>query len=125
MRLCEQNAVMPSDVEVLIEHELARQEWLDNASRVLSADRRVRAVILYGSLAREDADVWSDVDLIVIIDDASLEDVVATRLDFGSAFGDVAYTLDSFWNAPLDGAQVNVLYRLSSGLPLYVDWNLW
>jgi hypothetical protein len=51
--------------------------------------------------------------------------VVAARMVFPADFGTVVYRLDATWNAPMDGGQVNSLYVLDSGLPLYVDWNLW
>lgn len=111
--------------DLLDRHVERRDEWLDSAVGALAADRRVFALVLCGSLGRNDGDPWSDVDLVVFVDDDAVDDVVAARLQFVHGFGEALYTLDATWNAPLDGAQVNVLYRLSSGLPLYVDWNVW
>jgi hypothetical protein len=82
-------------------------------------------VLLYGSFGTGDVDPWSDIDLVVFVADAVLPPVVADRRRFGDRFGSPLYVLDSTWNAPLAGAQVNMLYQLESGLPLYVDWNLW
>jgi len=71
------------------------------------------------------AGLWSDVDLVVFLSDDVIARVVEERMGFPDRFGTLVYRLDSTWNAPIDGAQVNALYRLRSGLPLYVDWNLW
>jgi predicted nucleotidyltransferase len=109
----------------LREHIGYRAEWLRGAQSALRADQRAQAVVLHGSLGRGDPDEWSDIDVIVYVADVALPAAVEGRLTFGDPFGDRLYVLDSPWNAPLAGAQVNVLYRLESGLPLYVDWSLW
>lgn len=106
-------------------HTRARHRWLGAATEVLQRDPRIEAAILYGSFGRGDTDVWSDVDLLAFVTDAAIDDVVADRMAFPERFGTVVYRLDSTWNAPVDGAQVNALYVLDSGLPLYVDWNFW
>ncbi len=93
------------------------------AAEILEQDRRIDAAILYGSYGRADTDLWSDVDLLVFVADSAIENMVAERTVFPERFGTVVYRLDSTWNAPIDGAQVNALYLLDSGLPLYVDWN--
>lgn len=106
-------------------HSAARTAWLDAAIHRLDALPEVAAVLAYGSLGRDEADAWSDVDLIVVLNDDALERSVGDRLEFPRSFGDPLYVLDSTWNAPIDGAQVNVLYPVGSIIPLYVDWNLW
>jgi predicted nucleotidyltransferase len=98
---------------------------LEQAKATLAADDRIEAALLYGSFGRRDVDVWSDVDLIVFSNDQNVSAMVEGRLEFGDQFGTPLYVLDSAWNAPLEGAQVNVLYRLESELPLYVDFNIW
>lgn len=110
---------------ILGEHLEVRAAWLESMAVALAEDRGLQAALLYGSLGRGDADVWSDVDAIIVIDDSVLRSVVADRLGFARRFGQPLYVLDSPWNAPLGGAQINVLYRLNSPLPLYVDWNFW
>jgi predicted nucleotidyltransferase len=102
-----------------------RDAWWRATGAALSSDDRVTAALLCGSFGRGDADEWSDIDIIVFISDDRLAGVVADRSRFGEPFGTAVYVLDSTWNAPVTGAQVNVLYRLDTGLPLYVDWNLW
>ena len=106
-------------------HVERRDGWWRATEVALSFDDQVGAVLLYGSFGRGDADEWSDIDIIVFISDDRLAEVVADRTRFGERFGTAVYVLDSTWNAPVTGARVNVLYRLDTGLPLYVDWNLW
>lgn len=115
----------PSIVDQLGSHVQKRRDWLKAASDGLTADPRVRAALLYGSFGRGTEDEWSDIDIIVFIDDDGLTEVVDDRLDFPASFGRVLYLLDSTWNSPVGGGQVNALYDIGSGLPLYVDWNFW
>ncbi|MGQ0433474.1 MAG: nucleotidyltransferase domain-containing protein [Microthrixaceae bacterium] len=115
----------PSVVDQLGSHVQKRREWLEAASDRLAEDPRVLAALLYGSFGRGTEDQWSDIDIIVFIDDDGLAEVVDDRLDFPASFGRVLYLLDSTWNAPIGGGQVNALYDVGSGLPLYVDWNFW
>lgn len=109
----------------LAAHGEARGRWLAETTDALEQDPRIEAAILYGSFGRGDVDVWSDIDLLVFVTDIAIDDFVADRMNFPEQFGAVVYRLDSTWNAPVDGAQVNALYDLDSGLPLYVDWNFW
>lgn len=46
-----------------------QQETIAQVTEILSADDAVRGVLLGGSCAREDADVWSDIDLVVVVAD--------------------------------------------------------
>jgi predicted nucleotidyltransferase len=117
--------VRPRTQSVLTHHVRCRDEWLEQAKAKLSADDRIEGALLYGSFGQGTIDVWSDIDLIVFSNDRNVSALVEGRLEFGDQFGTPLYVLDSTWNAPLDGAQVNVLYRLESGLPLYVDFNIW
>jgi uncharacterized protein len=51
-----------------------RDELLDRARRLataLPAELRVRAVVVFGSVARGDFNKWSDVDVLVVADGAT------------------------------------------------------
>jgi hypothetical protein len=50
---------------------------LDRARAVFDADDRVRAAWVHGSLARGDGDALSDLDVIVAVDDAALDEFAA------------------------------------------------
>lgn len=99
----------------LIQHAVsARDELIDRVTTGLSADTRIHAVWLGGSMGRGEADVLSDVDLAIVI--VPGREVAADRFDILVRFGDVALTLDSPQNSHPNGAQVNALY---DSLPLH------
>jgi predicted nucleotidyltransferase len=112
-------------VTVLERHVRARGEWLGQAVNQLAADDRVEAVVLAGSLARGGGDAWSDIDLIVCVNEGERASTVEATEAWVSSFGMPLYVLEAKWNAPVGAAQLNTLYDLDDGLPLYVDWNLW
>jgi hypothetical protein len=66
---------VPDDIDVL---PAGYRDLLERAVEVLAADERVRAVWLSGSLARGDADVASDLDLLVAVADAEHEAFAAS-----------------------------------------------
>jgi predicted nucleotidyltransferase len=101
-------------------HAAARERWLAHALGVLTATEGVAAVELVGSLGRGDGDDWSDVDLLVFVDDdvRSSLDAVLPRL------GDVALVLDAPHNTRADGHSFGAVF-LVDGLPLATDWYVW
>lgn len=103
----------------------ARAEWLRRSVDKLAVDQRVEAVLLAGSLARGGGDAWSDIDLIVAVNEGHRASTIEATDAWVSAFGTPLYVLEAKWNAPVGAAQLNTLYDLDGGLPLYVDWNLW
>lgn len=103
----------------------ARSEWLSQAVEQLAADRRVEAVVLTGSLARGGGDTWSDIDIIVCVNEEGRASTIEATEAWVSSFGAPLYVLEARWNAPVGGAQLNTLYNLDAALTLYVDWNLW
>ena len=110
--------------EQLAAHVQSRALLVAQLKAAIARDPDVNSAILHGSLGRGDADPWSDVDVVVFIQDEAIPRVVEHRLTLPHRLGEPVYLLDSPWNAPADGAQVNALYQLNSGLPVYVDWNL-
>ena len=111
--------------ELLANYGADRLKLLRQLPDALAGAEGVRLAYLYGSLGRGDADSWSDIDVVVVLDRAAVEDTIEDRVAFPARLATPCYVLDSPWNAPLAGAQVNALYVGSSGLPVYVDWNLW
>jgi predicted nucleotidyltransferase len=110
--------------EQLARHTRARGRLVAQLQARVPVHPDVAGLILHGSLGRREADAWSDVDVVVFVDDDAVSDVVQARMAFPDLIGAPVYVLDSPWNAPLDGAQVNALYQLESGLPVFVDWSL-
>ncbi len=54
-----------------------RSGWLDAAAASLRADPAVSGAALVGSLGAGRADDWSDVDLLIVVDDPAVEEWVA------------------------------------------------
>jgi predicted nucleotidyltransferase len=64
-------------------------------------DRRVRALLLKGSLARGDADEHSDVDFVVVAQPGRLEELWAARHSIADGLGDWLGGFDEVaWQAP-------------------------
>ena len=95
-----------------------RARWLDEALVGLRRDARVVGVGLVGSLGRGEADDWSDVDLLVVVDDGEgrFVDPLPDRLWAGAEL-----VVAGRHNAPAGASSVGTVY-VRSGLPLGVDW---
>jgi hypothetical protein len=96
-----------------------RSRWLDAATVSLRADSAVEGAALVGSLGAGRADDWSDVDLLLAVDDAALGEFTAAERLAGVP-GTLAFTSDARHNAPL-GARADSAVYLIDGLPLRVD----
>ncbi|MFB6264704.1 MAG: nucleotidyltransferase domain-containing protein [Bradymonadaceae bacterium] len=93
-------------------YSLDREGVLDQlreaAESLLDDDPRVRRVLLFGSVARDDATAASDADVVVLFEGPDDRRVMDRALDFGPPFEDVdlqtdvlAYTLGE-WDELLD-----------------------
>jgi predicted nucleotidyltransferase len=65
----------------------AHQSFLDSALPVLQSDPRIEAVVVSGSAVTGGMDAWSDLDLIVFVDDASEAAVAADHFDIAGRIG--------------------------------------
>jgi hypothetical protein len=99
-----------------------RSRWLDAVIPALEDDQSVVGAALVGSLGRGGADDWSDVDLLVIVEDAALDDFVAPgRLPSGP--GQPIFAIDARHNGPRCTRAVSSQYVVDR-LPLWVDWHM-
>lgn len=98
-----------------------REAWLDRTIPQLQADPAVGAAGFVGSLGRGEADDWSDVDLLIVVDDDDLARY--TSIDELPA-GDVALSFDTRQNVAKGAGGFSVQYILD-GLPLWVDWHIY
>jgi hypothetical protein len=99
-----------------------RSRWLSAATAALQADQAVAGAALVGSLGDGRADDWSDVDLLIVVKDANLEDFASpARLPNGS--GLLAFAIDARHNGPRGTRAVSAQYVVD-GLPLWVDWHV-
>ncbi|MEV4888107.1 nucleotidyltransferase domain-containing protein [Nonomuraea sp. NPDC055795] len=98
-----------------------RSRWLSAASTNLHDDPGVAGAALVGSLGAGRADDWSDIDLLVVVNDARLDDyAVLGRLPSGS--GTLA-AFDARHNGPR-GTRAISGQHLVDGPPLWVDWHI-
>jgi hypothetical protein len=102
----------------------ARRDWLEQALEVIASHRFVDAVWLEGSLGRDDADAFSDIDLVVAVDSAVPPTVFAEPVSELGLPGRLLYIRDKPKNAPAGGAFRTVCFELGT-LPVLVDLYLW
>ncbi|MFI6790733.1 nucleotidyltransferase domain-containing protein [Nonomuraea sp. NPDC050383] len=99
-----------------------RTRWLSAVTAALDSDPRVAGAGLVGSLGAGHADDWSDIDLLVVVDDARIDDYAAPgRLPSGP--GKPAVAFDARHNGPRGTRAVSGQYVVD-GLPLWVDWHI-
>lgn len=108
------------DLEAVIAH---RDRVLATIERECLRDKRVRALLLVGSLASGRSDLYSDIDVVLVAHDESAAALLADRLSFAPRVGELLVQLDSSWNVWSGAAQVVTL--LNGELPLWVDIDIW
>ncbi|RVX39057.1 nucleotidyltransferase-like protein [Nonomuraea polychroma] len=100
-----------------------RSRWLSAATAGLHDDPGVAGAALVGSLGAGRADDWSDIDLLVVVDDAHLDDyAVPGRLPSGP--GTLAAAFDARHNGPR-GTRALGMHYIVDRLPLWVDWHIY
>ncbi|WP_228010309.1 nucleotidyltransferase domain-containing protein [Nonomuraea phyllanthi] len=99
-----------------------RDRWLSAVTDALQDDQLVVGAALVGSLGAGRADDWSDIDLLLIAEDAHLDDyATADRLPNGP--GQLTFAIDARHNGPLGTRAVSAQYVVD-GLPLWIDWHI-
>jgi hypothetical protein len=95
-----------------------RDRLLDETLGLLKADPGVAGVALIGSLGRGEADNWSDIDLLILMDDRA----VARFADEPAArpWARADLLSDGRHNSPAGATSLGTT-RIRSGLPLRVD----
>lgn len=97
----------------------ARDAWRAVAARALDDDARVAGWGLVGSFGRGDADDWSDLDVLVIVEDADFAAYIDPTENELWSSADVF--IDARRNAPDAAMSAGTIY-IESGLPVGVDW---
>lgn|GEM_PF-640864 len=109
-------------VDDLMQTRRAEYETLlQQVQRVLKADRRIVAAWLFGSVGRHTSDVFSDLDVWVIVKDESIETISAERQSYAAQLNRPVLLLESPGNAPAGGAYLMALYPGQAGVH-QVDW---
>jgi hypothetical protein len=95
-----------------------RDRLFDQVLALLKADAAVAGAALIGSLGRGEADNWSDIDLLVLMDDRAIARFADEPAASGWAQADLLS--DGRHNSPAGATSVGATH-LRSGLPLGVD----
>jgi hypothetical protein len=99
------------------EHEALLQKL----QTLLQADERIAAAWLFGSVGRHTSDVFSDLDLWVVVKDEFIEVICAERQSYATGPGQPVLLLESPGNAPAEGAYLMALYPGQTGVH-QIDW---
>ncbi|MEV0616474.1 nucleotidyltransferase domain-containing protein [Nonomuraea sp. NPDC050404] len=99
-----------------------RSRWLAAATAGLGDDPGVAGAALLGSLGTGRFDDWSDIDLLVVVDDARLDDYAAPAA-LPAVPGTLTAVFDARQNGPR-GTRALSLNYVVDGLPLWVDWHV-
>lgn len=78
---------------------------------------------IFGSFARGDADLYSDLDIWFTFKDEDIKGIIAKRLDYYSQIAEIIHIHEAPQNAPIGGIQSFVLYKIGDEL-LRVDYSL-
>ena len=113
-----------SAIEQLEARADEREALVQRITDALRADYRVLAAALTGSYARGETDGLSDVDILVVVRDRSVEDFVPARQREVERFAPVMWSQDVPDNAPPGGAYLGVGFE-GTGFPLCTDWYWW
>lgn len=100
----------------------ARSQLLD-AIATASQQHGATAAHLLGSLGRQTADAFSDIDGWLTFPDQAIATAVRTRLTLYQRVGDLLLTHEAPSNRPLGGVYTLALYQTAAG-PVQVDWYL-
>lgn len=102
----------------------ARDGWLSAVTDVLAAHHWVAAVWLVGSLGRGQGDAFSDIDLVVAVDDDMPPDLFTDLVAGLGLPGVVLYRRPKPRNSPRDGGYLAVGIEMAQ-LPVLVDVFVW
>lgn len=95
----------------------ARHQWeaIRKVSEALRSDVAVRAIFLKGSLARDEADKHSDVDLYCLVHKEQLEDFLKRRMDYLEKYRPIVFSEEVYFVAP----QIVAVYENALHFDLY------
>jgi hypothetical protein len=91
-------------------HATERQSLLTATVALLEADQRILAVWLHGSAGGPRHDVWSDLDLWIVVADGHFDAVATERQAFAEQVGEPLLVVEAPQNAPSGGAYLLMMY---------------
>lgn len=68
-----------------------------------------------GSLARGDADAFSDIDIWFTFKDKNIEEILANRYEYYAKIGEIINLCEPPQNAPVNGVHTSVVYKTEAG----------
>jgi predicted nucleotidyltransferase len=98
-----------------------RDDLLGRIVTLLESDERVVAAWLHGSLGRGEGDVWSDLDVWVVVANGHMAATHDTKREYAAKVGESIIIVDAP-NAPPGGDFLSVVYGGYEGGPQHVDW---
>ncbi|GLY99811.1 nucleotidyltransferase domain-containing protein [Actinoplanes sp. NBRC 103695] len=101
-----------------------RDAWLKSTTGMLTRHPWICGVWVVGSLGRDDADAFSDIDLVVAVDDTAPGIVFQDPVAGLGIPGEILFVRPKPVNAPTGGAYLAAGIDLH-GLPLLVDVFVW
>lgn len=99
---------------------IAEREDLLNRLETLFKDIAIEAH-LTGSVARQQADAYSDIDIWFTFRDEDFDEVYKKRFEYFKKLGDITHFCEAPQNAPLNGVYSALLIRPKNGVILVVD----
>lgn len=98
-----------------------RDYLLGSIVQLLDRDPALKAAWLFGSLGRGNEDALSDLDLLVVVDDAAIDAIIASPKQYAALVGQPLFFIDAPQNAPGGGAYLMACYDAPTA-PHLVDW---
>ena len=98
-----------------------RNKLVENLTRQLVEDERVVAAWLHGSIGRGKFDVWSDIDVWIVVKDEAFNVLIEDRYEEVTRIGDVVLTEEAPQNSPAGGTYLMAGYDSPTGIHL-IDW---
>lgn len=96
------------------------RENLQNRLEILFKDKAVEAHI-FGSVARQQADAFSDIDIWFTFKDEDFDEIYKKRFEYYANLGDVIHLCEASQNAPINGVHTALLIRSQNGVISVTD----
>lgn len=106
------NLPIKSEIEASL--VLTRERLLEKL-RDLFKNRAVEAHV-FGSVARGDADAYSDIDIWFTFDDSDYEDAFKNRFEYYNKIGNIIHHCEAPQNAPIDGVHTALLVEENNNI---------
>ena len=97
----------------------ARESILKNAKKVFKSNA-IEAHI-FGSVARNDADAYSDLDIWFTFEDSNFSEIIENRFEYYNNIGTIIHACEAPQNAPIGGIHAALIVEMEPGYLTMVD----